>query len=105
MRWSDTPELLSSNSEGLLTLRGANALCQSACAAARHIDEAGIRSDRIEHRQQTLRLRQNALIEVHFELTDRVVHAQVIIFQPVLQQIVVLELLGQAFENRLQLSR
>src|SRR5438270_3616347 len=85
--------------------RSANSLRKSPCELACHFYDPRIRADTIEHGQQPFGLRKRPLSQIVFELMKRIIHAQPVVFQSLLQQREVALLLEEAFKDERELLR
>src|SRR5579864_642360 len=84
---------------------GANSLCKSPRQMARHLYDPRICGNLIENRQQPFGLRKRKLSQVIFELMKRIIHAQPVVLQPLLEDRKVALLLEEAFKNERELLR
>ena len=71
----------------------------------RDIYKFRIRGNLIQHRKDALRFRQQAAIEIGFELQQRVVDSQPVVAHPARDQVDVFLLACQTFENLQKLRR
>ncbi len=86
-----------------MVARVSDALRERPGARSGDFQEMGIRGNLIKDWQEVFRLGQKAVVHVHLELPERVVHSQAVILGLTLQQNKVLLLPGQPFEDLLQL--
>ena len=83
----------------------ADPLRQSSRSLPRNIHEPSIITDLIKHRQRTLRFRQQFMIQIRFELQQRIIYTQAVVPHPPRKQHYVLLLPSQPFKNLQQLRR
>src|SRR5882724_6541634 len=83
----------------------ADAFGEGSGPLARNVHKFRIRGNLIQHRKDALRFRQQATIEVGFELQQRVVDSQPVVAHPARDQVDVLLLARQPLENLQKLRR
>ena len=92
------------NQVGELTLM-ADALGEGPGALAGDVHKPRIPGDLVEDRKDALRLRQKAAVEIGFELQQSVIDSQAVIAHAPSDQVEMLLLARQSFENLQQLCR
>lgn len=85
--------------------RGADSLRESPRELARNFYDARIGGDPIQDREQAFGLRKRTLFQVVFELMKRIIHAQPVVLQPLLEERKVALLLEEAFKDQRELRR